>query len=377
MTYPHNIQIASAGAITPMGLGVDSLWQGLLAGRVAFSPADKIRPYVAAHCEIPARDASLNLRRCMALALESTRELASSSEPGSLRRALVLASTKGELDQWELQRAMRVTPLERGIILSEMALELAERLGVNGRVLATSTACASGSFAAIEAAEMLEDGDADEALVTGVDGLSLFIEHGFASLQALSKRGARPFDLARDGLTLGEAGASVLLRRGTGGGSGLGRLVGWGASNDANHISGPSRDGGGLLLAIERALTGIDRSSVVAICAHGTATRYNDAMEAHAFTRAFKQPPPVFSIKGNIGHTLGAAGVIELIISGLVASSGLVPATAGFERQSPDEPALDIVHMQTRQVGRGLVLSTNSGFGGMNTALLIAPGEGP
>lgn len=367
------IFLVKGGAITPLG-DLEDLWRGLLQGRVAFKPAGRSRPYVAAHCEVPARDPELSMRRCMALALESTRELG----PGSARSdrcALVFASTKGEVDQWELQRALRVKPLETGIVLSEMASELARRLGIAGRVLATSTACASGSFAAIEAAELLEDGDVEEALVVGADALSLFIEHGFGSLKAVSLAGARPFDASRDGLTLGEAGAAVRLSLRAHGGM-LGRLVSFGASNDANHISGPSRDGLGLALAIQRCLKGQDAGRIKAICAHGTATRYNDAMEAHAFHRVFgRRIPPVFSIKGNIGHTLGAAGVVELLVSALVAGRGVIPRTAGFTGQAADEPSLDVVHGGPREVGPGLVLSTNSGFGGMNTALLVGPPE--
>jgi 3-oxoacyl-(acyl-carrier-protein) synthase len=368
MPQPHHIAITSAGALTPLG-DVESLWQGLLAGKVAFSPAKKNQPYVAAHCEIPRRDESLTWRRCMALALESTRGLKLSPDVDASRRALVFATTKAELDQWELQRAMRVSPMETGIVLSEMAHEVAERLGIAGRVLAVSTACCSGAQAVIEAAEMLEDGDCDEAVVIGADSLSLFIEHGFGALQAISKTGARPFDAARDGLTLGEAGAAVVLRRESGQSA---RLVGWGGSNDANHISGPCRDGSGLALAIERALTGLDKSRVSAICAHGTATRFNDAMEAHAFKSVFgERIPPVFSLKGNVGHTLGAAGVLELIVSAQCVLHGMAPPTAGFEHQSPDEPKLDIIHLKPRLLERGCVLSTNSGFGGMNTALVV------
>jgi 3-oxoacyl-(acyl-carrier-protein) synthase len=212
-------------------------------------------------------------------------------------------------------------------------------------------------------------------VVIGADSLSLFIEHGFGALQAISKTGARPFDAARDGLTLGEAGAAVVLTRAGSSDTGVPgcpRLIGWGGSNDANHISGPCRDGSGLALAIERALDGLDKSRVTAICAHGTATRFNDAMEAHAFKAVFgERVPPVFSIKGNLGHTLGAAGVLELIVSAQCAQQGLAPPTAGFERQSQEEPKLDIVHIKPRLHEGGYILSTNSGFGGMNTALVV------
>ncbi|CAG0999983.1 3-oxoacyl-[acyl-carrier-protein] synthase I [Planctomycetaceae bacterium] len=372
MPHSHNVTITSMGALTPLG-DAASTWRELLSGKVAFSPAGRNRPFVAAHCAIPSRDESLFMRRCLSLALEATRGLKLDESVDASRRALVFASTKGELDQWELQRAMRVSPMDCGVLLSELARELASRLGIAGRVLAVSTACCSGAQAIIEAAEMLEDGDCDEAVVIGADSLSLFIEHGFGALQAVSRTGARPFDAARDGLTLGEAGAAVVLSRaGSGSASARPRLIAWGGSNDANHISGPCRDGSGLALAIERALKGLDKSRVAAICAHGTATRFNDAMEAHAFKSVFDESiPPVFSIKGNLGHTLGAAGVLELIVSAQCAQHGLAPPTAGFERQSQEEPKLDIVHIKPRLLERGYILSTNSGFGGMNTALVV------
>jgi 3-oxoacyl-[acyl-carrier-protein] synthase II len=153
------------------------------------------------------------------------------------------------------------------------------------------------------------------------------------------------------------------------------RIISYGCSNDANHISGPSRDGGGLALAIERALVGVDRREIRAICAHGTATQYNDAMEARAFHTVFGgSPPPVFGIKGAIGHTLGAAGLIEVIISAKVAVEGVIPPTTGFEQGETDFP-LDVVHGKPRKIKPGLVLTTNSGFGGMNTAIIVGPGS--
>jgi hypothetical protein len=270
--------------------------------------------------------------------------------------ALVVGTTKGELEPWLEDRTRPQGP---GALLSG--------LGCDARIVrAVSTACASGAQAVIDAAELVQDGDATDAVALGVDALTPFVTQGFASLQALSADGARPFDRERDGLSLGEAAAAVRLRA-QGGGA---RLVGWGGSNDANHISGPSRDGSGLALAIRRALAGHDPASVVAICAHGTGTRYNDAMEAKAFRAVFGTPPPVFGIKGALGHTLGACGVIELIAASEVARTGIAPPTARCRNPAPD-CELDVVRGEARDVGRGLVLSTNSGFGGINTALLV------
>lgn len=237
-----------------------------------------------------------------------------------------------------------------------------------------SNACVSGAQAVIEAVDTLLDDDCDLAAVNAGDFITDFVREGFASLQASATDKAKPFDRTRDGLTLGTADATIDMRRATQG-SGFPRIIAYGCSNDANHISGPSRDGSGLALAIERALVGIDRSEIRAICAHGTATVYNDAMEARAFHTVFGgNPPPVFGIKGAIGHTLGAAGLIEVIISALVATEGVIPPTVGFERGEDDFP-LDVVHGEPRKIKPGYVLTTNSGFGGMNTAIVVGPGR--
>ena len=237
-----------------------------------------------------------------------------------------------------------------------------------------SNACVSGAQAVIEAVDALNDGDCDLAIVRGEDVITEFIESGFRSLKAMTDADARPFDRRRTGLTLDSATAAVVLEQ-VADANGFPRIISYGCSNDANHISGPSRDGSGLALAIERALDGIDKSEIRAICAHGTATVYNDAMEARAFHTVFNgNPPPVFGIKGAIGHTLGAAGLIEVIVSALVATEGLIPPTVGFEQGEEDYP-LDVVHGEPRKIKPGYVLTTNSGFGGMNTAIVVGPGS--
>lgn len=247
-------------------------------------------------------------------------------------------------------------------------------VAAGAKTTVVSNACVSGAQAVIEAFDALQDGDCELAIVRGEDVITDFIDSGFRSLQAKTEVAARPFDRSRNGLTLDSATAVAVLEQ-VEASDGFPRIISYGCSNDANHISGPSRDGSGLALAIERALVGIDRSEIRAICAHGTATVYNDAMEARAFHAVFGgNPPPVFGIKGAIGHTLGAAGLIEVIISALVATEGVIPPTVGFEQGEDDFP-LDVVHGQPRKIKPGYVLTTNSGFGGMNTAIVVGPGR--
>lgn len=362
---PHVVIKASAVALP---LGSDELepapdpqwWEHLLAGDVQFRARTRLG-IDAPVCALG--DAHPGCRAAM-LACNAVEGLGIELPP---RAAMLIATAKGEMEPW-LNEQTKPAPALWADGLAALPVLMGDVLGeLPALRRMVSNACVSGAQALIEGAELLLDGETEAALVVGADALTPFVAQGFMGLQASSPTGAKPFDRDRDGLSLGEAGAAALLTL-----SGDGpRLLGWGASNDANHISGPSRDGSGLALAIERALAGLDRSRVVAICAHGTGTRYNDAMEARAFHLAFKgNPPPVFGVKGSIGHSMGAAGVVEAIISARVATDGLIPPTAGYQC-GDEEYALDVVHGAARDVGPGLVLSTNSGFGGMNTALVI------
>lgn len=235
--------------------------------------------------------------------------------------------------------------------------------------LVVSNACTSGALAVIEACEILNAHQADRVAVVACDVLTPFVTEGFGSLNALSAKPCTPFDRDRDGLNLGEAAAAIVLRRSVGTGP---RIVATGASNDATHISAPARDAKGLIRAVQRCLGTRAPSYVGAICAHATGTVYNDAMEATAFHHLFDPPPPVFAIKGAIGHTLGAAGLIEVVVSSEALTRGL-PPTAGFQN-AEDERPLNVTQTASGDPVAN-VLTTNSGFGGMNTSLLIARGD--
>jgi 3-oxoacyl-(acyl-carrier-protein) synthase len=189
----------------------------------------------------------------------------------------------------------------------------------------------------------------------------------------MSERPCRPFDAARDGLSVGEGAAAVLLTSDAGSvRSAPWALQGWGSSNDANHITGPSRDGSGLALAMRRALhtAGVAPGQIEYLSAHGTGTVYNDAMEAKAFAAVFgSDSPPVSSVKGYIGHTMGAAGLVEAVLCTHVIAQGLIPATLGLEDVGVDEPLRLLSRHLDARVDRAL--SVNSGFGGVNAAVVI------
>jgi 3-oxoacyl-[acyl-carrier-protein] synthase II len=243
-------------------------------------------------------------------------------------------------------------------------------------VLVPSAACASGTAAIGLALDLVRDERAEVVLCGGFDGLTDFVAQGFASLQALDRRGpARPFDHDRAGLSLGEGAAFLVVesdrhaaRRG---GRGRARLRGFGLSGDAVHMTGPDREGRGAARAITDALTSADVAgrAVDFVSAHGTGTAYNDAMEARAFTAAGVALAPVHGLKGAIGHSLGAAGAFEAILCVRALERGRLPPTTGLVEVDPDL-GLDVVREERR--GRfQIALSTSSGFGGINAAIVL------
>ncbi|MFZ6011545.1 MAG: beta-ketoacyl-[acyl-carrier-protein] synthase family protein [Bacteroidota bacterium] len=242
-----------------------------------------------------------------------------------------------------------------------------------GNHLVISNACISGVVALMTAARFLRAGLYDHAVVLGADALSRFVVSGFQSLAALSDEPCKPFDANRKGINLGEAAAAMLLtsKPETLGVRSTIKILGGGLTNDANHISGPSRTGEELAMAIGRALSesDISASSVDFISAHGTATLYNDEMEAKAFHWSGLDQTPLNSLKGYFGHTLGAAGVVESVVSIYALKNNMLIPTLGFEAPGVSKP----VHVITKQEIKPMTtcLKTASGFGGCNAALVF------
>ena len=199
---------------------------------------------------------------------------------------------------------------------------------------------------------------------------------GFTALKAIDPSGCRPFDQDRRGLSPGEAGAAIVLTRAELMPSSVITLGGWGSSNDANHMTGPARDGSGLAQAIRSALAMADlqAAKIDYVNAHGTGTPYNDAMESAALRAVFGAScPPVSGSKGMLGHTLGAAGVVETILCVLAMRERRLPGTPRLGIPAEGSPA-DLV-LEPRSVSRlDHVLKLNTGFGGVNGALILRHG---
>jgi 3-oxoacyl-[acyl-carrier-protein] synthase II len=223
---------------------------------------------------------------------------------------------------------------------------------------------------------MISAGRAECVLVAGCDAVTEFIYSGFSSLMALDAVPARPFDVARKGLSLGEAAAfSLIMSRGRAEHEGreiLCEIAGWGMGDDANHMTGPSRVSEGLIGAISKALAsaGSSAGDIDFISAHGTGTSYNDEMEMRAFRALFKKSVPVYSVKGAVGHTMGAAGLLETVVALEALKAATVPPTVNLV--NPDDDARGWVSpdpVPLKRAKRALV--TNSGFSGVNTALIL------
>jgi 3-oxoacyl-[acyl-carrier-protein] synthase II len=368
------VHVANIGAVTALGNGTGVLWKALMAGRCGLAPVRRFATdnYICrqAGC-ISSLDAELpnsRLDRLVEMLFDGIGAVPHDT-------ALFTASTKGGIDQ--LERAVRgqKTNLDR-ILGHQVVNHVAERLGLKGSRQNISAACASATVALALGAAHIEKGQVESVLVCGLDLVSEFTFSGFAALKALSPGVCRPFDVGRDGLTLGEGAAYVLLMssdclRRTKFDS-LGRLVGWGIASDAHHVTAPSRTGEGLVLAIQQALAGAKLTAVdlAAISAHGTGSNYNDAMELTAFSRLFKRIPPMHSVKGAIGHTMGACGTIETIVGLCSLKHQCLPPTVGLS--VPEERARRCVSAQAQPFSGQYLLTTNSGFGGINACLILS-----
>ncbi len=282
----------------------------------------------------------------------------------SPKTLLIISTTKGNIDLLKDNKGYS----DDRVHLWKSAQEIGHNFDTPRTPLVISNACVSGVLAIIAAHRLIEQGKYENIVVCGCDVLSEFIVSGFQSFFSLSKEVCKPFDKNRSGLTLGEGvGTIVLTSNRNICPRPLIEVISGSGSNDANHISGPSRTGEGLYIAINEVLNG--RSDIDFISAHGTATAYNDDMESIAFSRCNLSHIPVNSYKGYIGHTLGAAGVIESIFCFETMRENLLVKTYGFENPGTSENMNVIGQNIPKAINK--VLKTASGFGGSNAVILF------
>lgn len=293
--------------------------------------------------------------------------------------ALITATTKLGIDN--LENIRRKKAARAGDILpSSMPEMVSGKLGLKKAGINVSASCASSTIAIAQGSAMIVSGQADAVLVCCADVVTEFTFSGFSSLKIVSPVACRPFDKDRSGLTLGDGAAALLLmsdeRAIKEGRKCMATIKGWGIANDAFHITLPAQDGSGLASAIEKALVrgGLQHEYISAISAHGTGTTYNDLMELTAFNKVFcGRRLPVYSVKGATGHTVGASGGIEVALATEALAAQTASPTVGF--QNPEEGAEGLVSSGPVSFEGDYILTSNSGFGGINAAIILEKGS--
>jgi len=369
-----NVWIASDNIISPLGSSSAGNFKNIIAGKTGLSllndPRLTASPVYAGFIGEPAASSAQHTKfegLCIRSVQDALRPL--TLDASSDRVLFVLSTTKGNVELLD----EGATEDDR-IHLYNTARMIASHFGNPQRPIVISNACISGVMALLAAKRLLLAGSYDHAVVIGADVLTRFVLSGFQSLQAISPESCRPFDAKRKGVNLGEAAATIVLSVDPVliGGEQRVKITGGGLSNDANHISGPSRTGEELALAIEHAIreAGITKQQIDFISAHGTATLYNDEMEAKAFNIAALDRVPLNSLKGYFGHTLGAAGIVETIISKHALQENSLVPTAGFSELGVTRPVAVIQALEKRKT-LSVCLKTASGFGGCNAAMVL------
>jgi 3-oxoacyl-[acyl-carrier-protein] synthase I len=289
---------------------------------------------------------------------------------------LIFATAKGNISH-----LVQANPYTDNLDLYQMETsirKISRSFGFTRDPLVISNACISGLLAVVQGWAMLQCGEAEQVVVVAADEISAFILSGFHVLQALSDGPCKPFDAQRQGINLGEgAAAIVLVRCDHPPFPGAIEMEAGAVTNDANHISGPSRTGAELAMAMKRSLRASGRrpEDIDFVSLHGTGTLYNDEMEARAMELAGMEAVPALSLKGNFGHTLGASGLIEAILSAESLRQNQVLPTLGYEESGVSVP----VRIVQESIFKPLVscLKTASGFGGCNAAAVFSKSIDP
>jgi 3-oxoacyl-[acyl-carrier-protein] synthase-1 len=390
------LRLKSFTACSCIGIGVAQTLESLLAGRSGLKPCDFETVDIRTHIgEVPGVDAvrmpaelarfDCRNNRLAELALRQDGFLdavAQAAAHWTCKRIGVFigTSTSGILETELAYR--RLDPVTGALPPSfeyssthntfSVADYVRRRLQLDGPAVAVSCACASSAKVFASARRMIEAGIIDAAVVGGVDSLCLTTLYGFHSLQLSSPGPCRPFDVARDGISIGEAAAFALLERPTDNWAGDDvLLLGIGESSDAYHMSAPHPEGHGARRAMQAALSAahLDTSAIDYINLHGTGTPSNDRSESHAVTSVFGPTTPGSSTKGSTGHTLGAAGALEAVISAIALQNGFMPGGLHTTRIDPTLMAYYI--RENRRASISHVLSNSFGFGGTNCSLIF------
>ncbi len=356
----HNVYVAEAALISSLGTSIEEHTNAIE------KYATNIQPFHSTPVCLIDRNKIQKHHNCTFLECLSIQALSEVIEKSNIslsdsRTLLILSTTKGNIEYIDADFSRTY--------LWSTATKIKNHFSAHHTPLIVSNACVSGVAAIIIGARMIERGEYDNVYVLGVDTASEFVVSGFNSFKSISPTICAPYNKDRDGLTIGEACGALLL---TNTSRSQIQVCGGGISSDANHISGPSRTGDGLSLAIDQALkdAGISAELIDCINAHGTGTPFNDEMESKAFRLSEIYTAPCNSLKPYIGHTLGASGVVETILLVEQMKKNIFYGVKGYtECGVPYELNVSSKH-RPRELE--FALKTASGFGGTNAAIVLA-----
>jgi 3-oxoacyl-[acyl-carrier-protein] synthase II len=383
------IAITGRGVVSSIGEGAEAFFDALLERRSGIvdgmAPCSEFDPESAMSAKL-ARRSDRYTQLAFAAAMQAAEEAGLPGDVDLERLAILVGTGVGGLKTLEDECRAFVDGGERAVsphfvpmmMPNAAAGAIAMELGAHGPGFSVSSACATGSHAIGEAKRMLERGEADVVVAGGTEAaITPLCVAAFKRMGALSREGvSRPFDARRDGFVMGEGSGVIVMERAeharARGAKIFGYVAGYGASNDAFHMTQPDAEGRGALKAMRAALAdaGVTPEQVGYINAHGTSTPFNDRIETRAIHAVFNGgSPPVSSTKSAIGHLLGGAGAVEAIAVLGALQRGLLPPTLNFEEPDPDCD-LDYIPDGPREApGLEIALSNSFGFGGQNACL--------
>jgi 3-oxoacyl-[acyl-carrier-protein] synthase I len=365
--------------VSPLGVGTKVHWQKMADGNSGISLTNRVdirlKDFYSSHLTTsdwdnlkPGLPQDVVFTQLETLMLAALRD-AESESPISFSSpdtVFVISTTKGNVDLLD-----KIPSNNEKLLLSNLASTISRFFDNPNVPMVISNACISGVSAIVFGKNLLSHNKAKQVVVCGADIISEFTVSGFNCLHAISSFPCKPFDRERAGLSPGEA-CGVLVLASEPNGDAHVKVAGGASSSDANHISGPSRTGDGLAIAISKAMkiAGITSEEVDYICTHGTATLYNDESESKALALVGLNMVDANSLKGYFGHTFGAAGVIETIISAQSIRKSQILPSLGYEHNGVSTE----MNIVTKLINKNIrhVLKTASGFGSCNASLVLS-----
>lgn len=366
------IKVLSTNITSPLGMTTEENYQAVLSGRSELSTYQGWKglsePFAASMFTDGQKQllAVEGYSRFESLAIRSVTEALSRATIKLTDRVIfILSTTKCNVKELEDQTDGYLHP-------GDTARKIARYFGITTEPVVVSNACISGVSAQIVAQRLIDAGLYDSAIVCGADCITQFIVGGFQSFKALSPYACRPYDIDRLGLNVGEAAATIIYDKVCEGDASAWILERGCMNNDAYHVSAPSPTGDGTYRAIVKTMSGVSSEDLGVISVHGTATMFNDQMESKAIEKAALSDVTLSAIKGYYGHTMGAAGLIETIITMRSLDDGKIVASRGFEEIGVSGKVT--ISNQVQNTGKQRFLKIISGFGGCNGALLLNKG---